>query len=83
MTFRERVLHLGLEASFTHPGPSTGSLRVGFILLATVKDKMLQLWDILTPVPRQGLERAEVISSNKLRKFKKIQMHVSKKTGFF
>lgn len=25
------------------------SLRVGFMLLATTRDKRLQLWDILTP----------------------------------
>lgn len=29
--------------------PSTGSLRVGFMLLATTRDKRLQLLDILTP----------------------------------
>lgn len=56
MTFRERVLHLGLEASSTHPGPSTGILTVGFILLAKIRDKMLQLWDTLAtgPSPEPG-----------------------------
>lgn len=56
MTFREQVLHLGLGASSTHPGPSTGILRAGFILLAKIRDKMLQLWDILAtgPFPEPG-----------------------------
>lgn len=51
MTFGEQAPHPGLEASSAHPDPSTGILRAGFILLAKIRDKMLQLWDVLTPRP--------------------------------
>lgn len=66
VTFRERVLHLGLEASSTHPGPSTGILRVGFVLLAKIETKCYSSGTSLPPVPLQSLDRAEVKSSHQI-----------------
>lgn len=64
MTSREQVLRPGLDALSTRPGPSSGILSAGFILLAKIRDKTLQLWDILVtgPSPEPGQSRSQVVS---------------------